>query len=127
MGVAAFEEFTVNEGERMKPVRKVHGSAASRARHRARPSPAPVDADQARLAVAEYCLFHYPTLFTAGVPRSSTWNGTAAWTVPIVLTHPNQGVIGEAGEPLVDGRTGRVMASTARAGFIVPAEVVEGT
>src|SRR5262245_13885736 len=126
MGVAALEEFTVNEGERMKPVKKERRPVSSPIRRKARSLPALVDADQAKLVVAEYCLFHYPTLFTAGVPRSSTWNGTAAWTVPIVLTHPNQGVIGEAGEAIVDARTGHVLASTARVELIAQAKRVQG-
>src|SRR5260370_10167106 len=92
--------ITANWSEPMKGVKKKQHWAGSLARRNGRRSSASPDADQAKLAVDEYCVFHYPTLFTAGVPRSSTWKGQAAWTIPIVLTHPELGVIGEAGEAI---------------------------
>jgi hypothetical protein len=113
------------QGKKTKLARRA-GASRPATRRRAGRKSSGIDADTAKLTVAEYCLFHYPTLFTAGVPRSCTWNGAAALTVPIVLTHPDQGVIGEAGEAVVDARTGQVVSSTARAELIAQAKRMRG-
>ncbi len=111
----------------MKPVKKKPTAAAPTNRHKIRRSDPVIDADQAKLIGAQYCLFHYPTLFTAGIPRASKCNGDGAWTVPIVLTDPNQGVIGEIGEMIVETRTGEVISSTDRAQLIARAKRLQGT
>jgi len=73
-----------------------------------------VNADTAKLTVAEYCLFHYPTLFTAGMPRLTARKNGEAWLVPVVLTHPQHGLVGEVGEVLFQGSTGAIVYHTPR-------------
>lgn len=83
-------------------------------------SPAPVallsmqlaEADLVKVAAAEYCLFHFPTLYTAGVPRPALDRRRGSWFVPIVVVHPEHGVIGEVGELTVDARAKKVVRST---------------
>ncbi len=74
--------------------------------------PRPINMDKARLLAAEYCLFHYPTLYTGGVPRRCPPPHEQDWAVPIVLASPSHGVMGEVGEVRIDGRTGEVVAAT---------------
>jgi hypothetical protein len=71
-----------------------------------------IDAGAAKLIVTEYCLFHYPTLYTAGVP--SLLLDQQLWIVPIVLATPSRGLLGQVGELHVDARNGSVVASTSR-------------
>ena len=75
--------------------------------------PRGVSADRAKLIAIEYCLFHYPTLYTGGVPRrSSSANGV--WVVPIKLESPEASISDEVGEVQIDARTGKVILSTPR-------------
>lgn len=73
-----------------------------------------INADRAMLVASEFVLFHYPTLFTGGIPRRLSLQGRDLWIVPIVLTHPEYGVVGDAGIVAIDARTGRVLGSTPR-------------
>jgi hypothetical protein len=84
--------------------------------------PRPLDADRVKLLAVEYCLFHYPTLYTGGVPRSCPPPYAQNWTVPIVLASPSQGVMGEVGELCIDGRTGEVITATDRARVVAAGE-----
>jgi hypothetical protein len=68
------------------------------------------DADVARLTAAEHCLLRYPTLYTAGVPRPGR---APLWHVPIVISHPTQGIMGTVGELVVDVRLGKVVKEPA--------------
>lgn len=77
-------------------------------------SPARLDASAARLRAAEYCLFHYPTLYTAGVPRAVSQDNVDCWLVPIVLSSPARGEMGVVGELRLDARTGEVLQGTDR-------------
>src|SRR5947209_7088419 len=50
--------------------------------------------DIARKA-ASYCVLHFPTLWTAGVPKAFTDDaGPTRWVIPVVLRYPT----GHAGE-----------------------------
>ena len=81
-----------------------------------------IDADRAKLLAIEYCLFHYPTLYTGGVPRPSEPPHEQDWIVPIVLSSPTCGILGQVGELRIDGRTGEVSASTGRAQVVAAGE-----
>ena len=82
------------------------------------------DVERARLTAIEHCLFHYPTLFTAGMPRRLPLSDSALWIVPVVLTHPERGTIGEVGVVAVDARTGKVAGSTPRAEVVAAGELL---
>ncbi len=71
--------------------------------------------DMARRAAAEYCLLHYPTLYTAGIPQPASGRPAGRWIVPIVVTHPIHGVVGTVGELTFDLRGQKVVEQTPRA------------
>jgi hypothetical protein len=73
-----------------------------------------IDAETAKLTASEYCLFHYPTLYTAGTPCLVAELIHRVWMVPIVLATPARGVLGRVGELRVDAQSGKVIASTDR-------------
>jgi hypothetical protein len=80
-----------------------------------RPAHKAISADKAMLAANKYILFHYPTMFTGAIARRLKLPTYDVWVVPIVLTHPDHGVIGEAGLVAVDAHSGQVLGSTPRA------------
>lgn len=92
-----------------EPVMLQPKKPAKRAAHRA------ISADQAMLAANKYLLFHYPTMFTGALPRRLKLPTYDVWVVPIVLTHPDRGIVGEAGLVAVDAHSGQVVGSTPRA------------
>lgn len=71
-----------------------------------------MDIDRARMIAIEFCLFHYPTLYTAGVPRLATTRQTKAWSVPVVLEDPDAGISQQVGEVLIHRQTGKLMNHT---------------
>ena len=65
--------------------------------------PETVEAEDIRVArkAAIYCLFHYPSLWTAGLPR---WNDAEQrWTIPVILRYPT-GHEAELGQLAFDGK-----------------------
>jgi hypothetical protein len=104
----------------MKPRGKSNRAEANGAGHR--DTPAGIAADRARRVAIEYCLFHYPTLYTAGVPRPCRAPHQGDWLVAIVLSSPKHGVMGEVGELRIEGRTGQVVAATDRARVVAVGE-----
>jgi hypothetical protein len=75
---------------------------------------------RAQLIAIEYCLFHYPTLYTGGVSKRSA--DKKYWIVPIVLSSPTHGWMGEVGRLLIDAYTGKVLDSTDRAQVVARGE-----
>jgi hypothetical protein len=72
------------------------------ARHKLK-VPKTVEAEDISVArkAAVYCLFHYPSLWTAGPPR---WNGVEQrWTIPVFLRYPT-GHEAELGQLAFDGK-----------------------
>jgi hypothetical protein len=72
-------------------------------------------AKQAMIAANRYILFHYPTMYTGALPRRLTLRDTDTWIVPIVLTHPEHGILGDVGFLAVDAASGNVLGATPRA------------
>ena len=79
-----------------------------------RPAPPAISADQAMIAANKFILFHYPTMFTGGLAHRLTLAATEVWIVPIALTHPDHGIVGEVGSVALDVRTGEVVGHTPR-------------
>ncbi len=73
---------------------------------------AAVDADAVKQRAIEYCLFHYPTLYTAGVPKQNGHSAGNGWIVPIVLEDPEEGISEPVGQLHIDARAKEVVAST---------------
>jgi hypothetical protein len=72
-------------------------------------------ANQAMILANRYILFHYPTMYTGALPRRLILNNLEIWTVPIVLTHPDHGVVGDVGLVAIGAASGRVVGATPRA------------
>jgi hypothetical protein len=77
-----------------------------------------INADGAKRLAIEYCLFHYPTLYTGGVPRCGTHRSQDVWIVPIMLEDPGAGISEPVGELCVDARTERIVISTPAADVV---------
>jgi hypothetical protein len=77
-----------------------------------------VGANEALLAANTYALFHYPTMFTGAGAYRLVVAERDLWVVPIVLTHPDHGVLGNVGLVAVDASSGEVIGSTPRAEVI---------
>ena len=71
-----------------------------------------VPGSRAQRTAVEFCLFHYPTLYTGGIPRRLPAPNDLVWLVPIILEDPDAGISAEVGEVRIDARTGDVTAST---------------
>ena len=65
-----------------------------------------------------YILFNYPTMYTGGLPRRLTLKNLDVWAVPIVLTHPDHGVVGDVGLLAVGAASGQVVGATPRSRVI---------
>lgn len=66
------------------------------------------------IAANKFCLFHYPNMFTGGIPHRLVLPSGKVWVVPIVLTHPDHGIVGQAGSIIMDAITGEILAHTER-------------
>jgi hypothetical protein len=77
-----------------------------------------LNAERALIAANAYALFHYPNLFTGAGAYRLVIDDRDLWVVPIVLTHPDHGVLGNAGFVAVDACSGQVVGSTARAAVV---------
>ncbi len=73
-----------------------------------------ITAAAALAAAGKHLLFHYPTMYAARPPRRLALTGAQMWIVPIVLTHPDRGVLGEVGFVAVDAASGAILGSTPR-------------
>src|SRR5713226_2108398 len=71
-------------------------------------------AEEAMIAANRYILLHYPTMYTGAMPRRLILPRKVLWAVPIVLTHPEHGVVGDVGLIAVDAASGRVVGATPR-------------
>src|SRR3989442_11080640 len=72
------------------------------------------DARAARIAVHEYCLLNFGTSYVGGIPRRLALAKQDLWIVPVVLTSPGYGVVGEVGMVAVDAVSGGVVGATPR-------------
>src|SRR5258707_9095916 len=73
-----------------------------------------ITAKQAMIAANRYILFHYPTMYTGTLPRRLSLPNLQVWAVPIALTHPDHGVVGDVGLVAVDAANGQVVGATPR-------------
>src|SRR5437879_11501776 len=85
-----------------------------------------ISSRQAMVAANRHLLFHYPTMFTGATPRRLRLPKFDLWVVPIVLTHPKKGVIGEVGLVAVDAASGKVMGSTPRREAVATGKRIRG-
>ena len=91
-----------------------NGSARQRgAAHEAERSRAALtEAEKAVIAANRYVVREYPLGVLAGTPRHLALQKSDVWIVPVLLTSPGYGAVGEVGVVAVNGRTGRVVGGT---------------
>jgi hypothetical protein len=70
--------------------------------------------ERAVIAANRFIIREYPLGVLGGPPRRLTLKGSEAWIVPVILTSPGYGAVGEVGMVAVDGRTGKIVGSTPR-------------
>jgi hypothetical protein len=73
------------------------------------------ECEKAVAAANGYMIREYPLGVLGGPARRLTLNGTPVWIVPIFLTSPGYGPVGEVGLIAVDARTREIVGSTPRA------------
>ena len=66
-------------------------------------TPITLDAKQAMIAANRFIVEHLPDRFSAGLPKLVLFPLRPLWLVPVHLTYPGVGVIGEVGMLAVDG------------------------
>jgi hypothetical protein len=62
-----------------------------------------LDAKQAIVAANRFIIENLPDRFSAGLPKLVTFPLRQLWLVPVLLTYPDTGVVGEVGMLAVDG------------------------
>jgi hypothetical protein len=65
-------------------------------------------------AANAYIVSHYPFGFLGGTPCRLRLDGRGYWIVPIFLTSPGYGAVGEVGFVALNARTRKVAGSTPR-------------
>jgi hypothetical protein len=71
-------------------------------------------AEAAVIAANEYMLLHYVIGLLGGTPYHLSLPTGELWIVPMVLTSPAYGAVGEVGAVAVDASTGDVVGGTPR-------------
>jgi len=62
-------------------------------------------------AAGKHILFHYPTMVSVRRPWRLRLADARLWIVPIVLTHPDHGIVGVVA---IDAASGAILGSTPR-------------
>ena len=70
------------------------------------------DAEKAVIAANRYVVRQYPLGVLAGTPRRLSLQKSDVWIVPVLLTSPGYGAVGEVGVVAVNARTGQVVGGT---------------
>ncbi len=70
------------------------------------------DAEKAAVAANRYVVRQYPLGVLAGTPRRLSLQRSDVWIVPVLLTTPGYGAVGEVGVVAVNARTGHVVGGT---------------
>jgi hypothetical protein len=73
-----------------------------------------INARSAGITAHEYCLRHYGTSYCGGTPQRLVLPAVEMWIVPVVLTSPGSGTIGDVGIVAVNAMSGEVMGATPR-------------
>jgi hypothetical protein len=90
------------------PRQKKHGSTTRAVRGRG------IGAEKAQIISNEYCLLNYGTSYVGGIPYRLSLPDGELWIVPVVLTSPGYGIVGEVGMLAVQSATGEVVGATPR-------------
>lgn len=71
-----------------------------------------IDAEAAKRLANRFILENLPDRFCAGTPRFLQFPLRAVWIVPVVLSYPRLGPVGQADIAAVDSETGSVVGWT---------------
>jgi len=71
-----------------------------------------IDVDTAKRLTNRFILENLPDRFCAGTPRFLQFPLRSVWIVPVVLSYPRIGPVGQAGIAAVDTETGSVVGWT---------------
>ncbi|MGH7454229.1 MAG: hypothetical protein ACRENG_22940 [bacterium] len=74
--------------------------------------PMRIDAETAKRLANRFILENLPDRFCAGMPRFLQFPLRSVWIVPVVLSYPRLGPVGQAGIAAVDTETGSVVGWT---------------
>ena len=74
--------------------------------------PAGIPADVALIAANAHMLLKYVIGLLGGTPYHLSLPKSELWIVPMILTSPGYGPVGEVGAIAVDARTGQVVGGT---------------
>jgi len=75
-------------------------------------APTQIDAETAKRLTNRFILENLPDRFCAGTPRFLQFPLRSVWIVPVVLSYPRIGPVGQAGIAAVDTETGSVVGWT---------------
>jgi hypothetical protein len=76
---------------------------------------------KALITANAYCLRHYSHMFVGQTPRRLKLSHADWWIVPVVLTSPCYGVVGEVGVVAIDADRNTVVGATPRSEVAVSA------
>ncbi|MCI0695864.1 hypothetical protein L0337_28165 [candidate division KSB1 bacterium] len=71
-----------------------------------------IDAETAKRLANRFILENLPDRFCAGTPRFLQFPLRSVWIVPVVLSYPRIGPVGQAGIAAIDTETGSVVGWT---------------
>ncbi|MEW5767289.1 MAG: hypothetical protein AB1797_06630 [bacterium] len=71
-----------------------------------------IDSKQAFLTANQFVLSYLRDMFSAGFPTRVVFPTQSIWAVPVVLTYPKLGIVGEVGVVAVDAELGNVVGWT---------------
>lgn len=94
--------------------RTASGPRSGKPRVKKKRRPVPPDQEAAQIAANSYSLCTYGGLCMGGVPHRLTIREQDVWIVPVVLTSPGFGIVGEIGMLVVDAKTHEVLGATPR-------------
>ena len=82
-----------------------------------------VDSEAAEVAANGYIVSQFPIGFLGGTPHRLPLETRGLWIVPIVLTSPGYGAVGEVGVVAIDACTGQILGGTPRRDVVAAATV----
>jgi hypothetical protein len=69
---------------------------------------------RAQFIANEYSLLNYAVGYKGSTPRRVSLMNKEVWIVPLVLTSPGYGIVGEVGVVIIDAWTSKILGATRR-------------
>ncbi len=71
-----------------------------------------VDSKTAMVTANKFIINNFKSCFAAGLPKTLSFPIRDVWIVPVLLSYPNIGIVGEVGMIAVDSENGSVVGFT---------------